>query len=618
MPITISPQDPQVEVGGEIQLRVQGTINRRRPESVEWTVIDEEGAEVGTWAGHNQPEAQWQATGAQPREYIVRARVTAGGHTEEVTQRMRVHARAVRVVGPVRLDGPVRVDLQRADLPDTPDLALWEVIKLGTEAISFDNYAAWMDYLFCDGELPASFYPGRDHRGTLPSDGLGERWQAGKARFNDPDRARAPLPFPDIEGYKVLKAATETFLELNCGVVFDRPIFPTMRSLSASDREALGLDSGDTLRSLWQKYLLSTNNEGFIPYLYRVRQKLRDIDLTGDRLIGDRLKGELCDKILEAKFASPCLLELIWSYWHEEGMLVQTINAISMRFQNRRRQAGVDPLANLTIDPLRPLSNLLWGYIQDEQHRLTVARRAYEYDNEYGLTLLGDAVHQVRGAESRSGFLHAFHNLLHRASIFYKEDDDTTVIADAFPVLNALREVHLLLAEGANNQYRDLPWTSRGEMLMQQWLLARPEFREFLPTRVMVVYPEPWMDRVDAMKKLQGWTDTSVRFFRDLAVFGEQIVLSNRFGDWSNVTDRQQAANWARAWRQEVQWYIHAYQSVTGVDLSADMTDVRQAEQARARALPPAFHLQRRLAEQRRGNGVAMRQPVAPLPGRPM
>ena len=30
----------------------------------------------------------------------------------------------------------------------------------------------------------------------------------------------------------------------------------------------------------------------------------------------------------------PCLLELIWSYWHEEAMLVQTTNAIALRFQN--------------------------------------------------------------------------------------------------------------------------------------------------------------------------------------------------------------------------------------------------------------------------------------------
>ena len=32
------------------------------------------------------------------------------------------------------------------------------------------------------------------------------------------------------------------------------------------------------------------------------------------------------------------------------------------------------------------------------------------------------------------------------------------------------------------------------------------------------------MDRVDAMKKLQGWTDTSVLHFRNLAIFGEQVT----------------------------------------------------------------------------------------------
>ena len=116
---------------------------------------------------------------------------------------------------------------------------------------------------------------------------------------------------------------------------------------------------------------------------------------------------------------------------------------------------------------------------------------------------------------------------------FYKRDDDTTVIADGFPVLNALKEVHLILAQGAHNQFGDLPSTARIEMLMQQWILARPEFREFLPTRIMVAYPEPWMDRVDAMKKLQGWTDTSVLHFRNLAIFGEQVLLSIRYGAWS-------------------------------------------------------------------------------------
>src|SRR5262249_59028293 len=103
------------------------------------------------------------------------------------------------------------------------------------------------------------------------------------------------------------------------------------------------------------------------------------------------------------------------------------------------------------------------------------------------------------------------------------------------------------------NQYGDLPWNARQEMLMQAWLLARPEMRDFLTSRIMVAYPEPWMERVDTMKKLQSWSDTSVTHFRDLGVFGEQILLSVRFGAWSTVHDPAQAANWARYWRPEIQ-----------------------------------------------------------------
>ena len=40
------------------------------------------------------------------------------------------------------------------------------------------------------------------------------------------------------------------------------------------------------------------------------------------------------------------------------------------------------------------------------------------------------------------------------------------------------------------------------------------------------------------MKRLQGWTDTPVTHFRDLGVFGEQILLSIRFGNWSAIIDR--------------------------------------------------------------------------------
>jgi hypothetical protein len=270
-------------------------------------------------------------------------------------------------------------------------------------------------------------------------------------------------------------------------------------------------------------------------------------------------------------------------------MLAQTLNAISVRFQNRRGGARLDPRANVEIDPLRPLNNLLWGYIQDEQHRLTVLRRAYEYDHEYGIRLHGRAVPEMRTADSRSQFLRAFHNLLHKCVIFFQQDDDTTVISDGFPVLNALKEVHLILSQGAHNQFGDLPFTARVEMLMQQWLLARPEFREFLPTRIMVAYPEPWMDRVDAMKKLQGWSDVNVLHFRDLGVFGEKLLLSIRFGNWVDAQVHDQAKNWARLWRTEISGYIHAYRAVTGVDISVEPVNVTQ----------PSVLLRERLSQQR-------------------
>ena len=101
------------------------------------------------------------------------------------------------------------------------------------------------------------------------------------------------------------------------------------------------------------------------------------------------------------------------------------------------------------------------------------------------------------------------------------------MIADAFPLLNALKDVHLILAEGAHNQFGDLTWTARAEMMTIQWMLARPEMREFLRGRYMVPYQEEWMGAVDSMKKLQGWTDTTITHFYELAVTGERILALN-------------------------------------------------------------------------------------------
>jgi hypothetical protein len=325
----------------------------------------------------------------------------------------------------------------------------------------------------------------------------------------------------------------------------------------------------------YHEYLQKINGDKslVVPYLAAIRSKLTDSNIKSQIFFPGPPSGkeERCYRILRDKLKSPCLIELIWSYWHEQGMLVQTMNAISRRFQNIRGPSERDPLATLDLDPLRPLNNLIWGYIQDEQRQPSSLRRAYEYDHLYGLTLEGEAVPPVRTADSRRKFLDSFNNLLYLCSAFYKQDDDTTVHADPFPILIALRDLHMQLAEGAHNQFGDLPFTARVEMLIQEWLLARPEFGEVLPDPTMLDYSERWMGRVDAMKRLQGWPGASVMHFSDLGRYGEQILLSIRYGAW-NTAIQDQACVWTRYWRSAIQSYIYSYRLVTGVDLTADVT----------------------------------------------
>ena len=476
---------------------------------------------------------------------------------------------------PAPVSGNIGVSMTRTETEPTEDLPLWTLIRNSTEAMSFTNYLNFMDSLFCGDGNPV--------RG-FEADRFGK-----KADMFLQLRQRRALPFSDSDAYRVMKVATEAFVMVNCGVLSKPLAFNPLEDQAYLDRR--DIPPGRDLETVFTNdYLETVDGTQVLPYLAIIRRKLPDVPITLPH--GLEPEADLCFGIVQNKLANPCLLELIWSYWHEEGMLVQTMNAITQRFQNVRSLAANDPLANLEIDPLRPLNNLIWGYTQDEQHRLTVVRRNYEYDHHYGVRLDGKAVQNFRPADTRSKFLEAFHYLMRLCTAFYRQDDDTTVKADAFPVLNALKEVHLILSQGAHNQFGDLPSTARIEMLMQQWMLARPEFREFLPTRIMVAYPEPWMDRVDAMKKLQGWSDTSVMHFRNLAMFGEQVLLSIRYGAWSTIYEPTQAFNWARFWRPQVQGYIHAYRAATGLDLTVEARDPA------AEGTLPAVLLRRRLEQQ--------------------
>lgn len=463
----------------------------------------------------------------------------------------------------------------------TDDKILWTAIRNRTEAIGFENYFKLIDQVLCDN--------GDGGTGVCKEERSTKLVDLGSPSIKD-RKTDLLNDYPSIYGvdaYNLFKLTTQAFLLFETGVVIKPSRIPKRGDKDEFlDEEKIRLGESVDYENLTKQLNALLGAERTLPYLKRIVNALATSTTEA---------SPFCEGLLQFRFSCPSMLELIWSYWHEEGMLVQTMNAIALRFQNRRGPSERDPLANLEIDPLRPLNNLIWGFIQDEYNRLTVPRRAYEYDHHYGLKIIGKAVPELRSADSRSKFIEAFHNLLYRSALFYREDADTTVIADGFPLLNSLREVHLLLAEGAHNQFGDLPWTSRAEMLMMQWLLARPEMREFLRGRVMVPYQEPWMGQVDTMKKLQGWTDTSITHFRNLAVYGEQILLSVRYGDWLDINDQEHAKTWARYWRPEIQGYIHAYLAATGVDLSEEIVDTRRGA---IRYVQPSALLRERLAAQ--------------------
>lgn len=434
------------------------------------------------------------------------------------------------------------VALVSPDPPPSADQILWSFIDLITNRIRFDEFHEFVEPRLTGDNGPEWY-------GT---DAYRRLRRAAEEFVNtaaDPIRAAAAAdPIPTVTGE--LSEATA-----RAGVA----------------RSYVSSEGSDLAQPFLRRYDSSS------PSLSRRRERSRQ---TVDGGGGTELEFP------EFPLPNVPFVELIWNYWLEEGMLVQTLNHILARFQNRRVGPGHDALARFDLNPLLPLRNLLWGWVEDERRRLTVRRRAFEYQAQYGLELLGRAVPPAsQVVVRRTQFLEAFHALLHSCYGYFKERDDKTVDADAFPLLSSLREVHLVLAQGAHNQYGDLGVTARAEMLTMQYVVALPEMREFLGGPTMVPYEEPWMDRVDTVKSLNGWAEASITHFFELAVHGEKIVLSVRHGRWNESSrTREDAANWALTWRNSIQRYLHAYRTVTGVDLATGI-DATMPSQLLARRL---------------------------------
>ena len=96
----------------------------------------------------------------------------------------------------------VAVTLRRASAPPTSDQALWVAIRNATNALGFLNYSRFIEAVMCD--RPDEAFNRFERRG------LGHKLRKVKRR--------TALPFPNVDRYRLLKAATEVFMMTHCGV----------------------------------------------------------------------------------------------------------------------------------------------------------------------------------------------------------------------------------------------------------------------------------------------------------------------------------------------------------------------------------------------------------------
>src|SRR5678815_3644554 len=234
----------------------------------------------------------------------------------------------------------------------TRNIILHKQIKSGTDAMKFPEFKRHLDLLLCG-----------EYKGQLPPEWIGG--------FASELLKRRFLPFSDTEAYRVLKVATEAFVLLKCQTAGPPLTHAEFNEAIKGEAERIGAVHvpDDPLQDFQDNYLQG----GLLPYLRLVFDRLGDSRLKDsifpgynpDAFIANpQITG--CIGALKEKLRAPILIELIWSYWHEQAMQVQTMFAIRNRFQNISSAPGGDPLAGMEIGALRPLNNLLWGYIQDE------------------------------------------------------------------------------------------------------------------------------------------------------------------------------------------------------------------------------------------------------------
>ena len=178
---------------------------------------------------------------------------------------------------PTTIEGGISVGMRRTTSRFTEDVPLWVSIRRSTEALNFDNYFDFMNWVFCN-----------DSRSANAPDNI-----ARKSGMLADTAAKRFLPFTDTDAYRNIKIATEAFVMANCGVFSnfsDGDADYVQGQISFPER----ISPDDLRQRLNTDYLHSLSTpgvkEGVLPYLAVVRRKLIDQRIK-EMDIGDVILG---------------------------------------------------------------------------------------------------------------------------------------------------------------------------------------------------------------------------------------------------------------------------------------------------------------------------------------
>lgn len=532
----------------------------------------------------------------------------------------------------------VHVSLKSEATPYTKDQIVWMAIRGGAKSASYSGFNTFVENLFSDTytafgnkAIENSF----KYSHIQPSD---YGWQ---------------------NTYPFIKAAATLYMER--AKIKDA----ITTELVGDEKRRIG-DGGineSQLKNDLVDYLGSTvpTELSSLPYLQRVIQRvsselLKSInESTG---VGNsRITGDFTCEYLRQRLQRPPMYDLIWSYWMSLAGLTETMNAVVDCYR-RKSNERTALLSDVRFDLLRPIGNLLSGYARDTEIPITHEEYLVELQAQYGLMLPEHAELDIQGMQSDTSFLGALHNVIGGSGKLLRDRLNKTLDVDTHSLGRILGNMNVRLAMGAHNQLWEVTRRIRRDMLVQQWILSRPEVTEFLRVPAMVDMREGWMSALAAYRDRKNQQSRSasrsgnygsvsgnssqsalvVQQFHRLACKSEIMVLGARWGGWSNEDMvGKSAEGWLNEVQHDIKDYISDYREVTRlVNLDVETADPQAlalremqplqflgsqaggtaARQLMTRAAPQLTSqpqvklLQRRMANRQERSGVLKRLPV--------